>query len=147
LHFLNNNNNYDNEFLSQDLKSRFRILSNWAYLTQDPSIKQHFKKKSISITADVYAGFDSEFTSIDFGLNQLISMQLSVSGGLKMEIPLFSNYKFEGVNTLTSETFIKNNPKFEELDELIRSEEHTSELQSHLNLVCRLLLEKKKKKN
>src|SRR5260370_29068843 len=29
---------------------------------------------------------------------------------------------------------------------LIRSEEHTSELQSHLNLVCRLLLEKRKSK-
>src|SRR5260370_20700726 len=28
-----------------------------------------------------------------------------------------------------------------------RSEEHTSELQSHLNLVCRLLLEKKKKQD
>src|SRR5260370_12094139 len=28
---------------------------------------------------------------------------------------------------------------------IIRSEEHTSELQSHLNLVCRLLLEKKKR--
>src|SRR5690242_21888633 len=28
----------------------------------------------------------------------------------------------------------------------VRSEEHTSELQSHVNLVCRLLLEKKKKK-
>src|SRR5260370_15084815 len=28
-----------------------------------------------------------------------------------------------------------------------RSEEHTSELQSHLNLVCRLLLEKKKHKD
>src|SRR5207237_9998207 len=28
--------------------------------------------------------------------------------------------------------------------EVRRSEEHTSELQSHLNLVCRLLLEKKK---
>src|SRR5260370_28505115 len=28
---------------------------------------------------------------------------------------------------------------------ICRSEEHTSELQSHLNLVCRLLLEKKKK--
>src|SRR5260370_26729984 len=28
-----------------------------------------------------------------------------------------------------------------------RSEEHTSELQSHLNLVCRLLLEKKKNHN
>src|SRR5260370_19260491 len=30
---------------------------------------------------------------------------------------------------------------------VVRSEEHTSELQSHLNLVCRLLLEKKKTKN
>src|SRR3954467_1071398 len=29
---------------------------------------------------------------------------------------------------------------------IIRSEEHTSELQSHDNLVCRLLLEKKKHK-
>src|SRR5260370_41277162 len=29
----------------------------------------------------------------------------------------------------------------------LRSEEHTSELQSHLNLVCRLLLEKKKPVN
>src|SRR5207237_5193883 len=29
----------------------------------------------------------------------------------------------------------------------VRSEEHTSELQSHLNLVCRLLLEKKKRNN
>src|SRR5260370_9955655 len=28
-----------------------------------------------------------------------------------------------------------------------RSEEHTSELQSHLNLVCRLLLEKKKQRS
>src|SRR6266571_7785008 len=29
----------------------------------------------------------------------------------------------------------------------LRSEEHTSELQSHVKLVCRLLLEKKKKTN
>src|SRR4051812_49965629 len=32
-----------------------------------------------------------------------------------------------------------------EVDGENRSEEHTSELQSHVNLVCRLLLEKKKK--
>src|ERR1022692_5256448 len=32
------------------------------------------------------------------------------------------------------------------IDCLVRSEEHTSELQSPCNLVCRLLLEKKKKK-
>src|SRR5690242_21330479 len=32
----------------------------------------------------------------------------------------------------------------EEIGAEVRSEEHTSELQSHVNLVCRLLLEKKK---
>src|SRR2546422_7225850 len=34
--------------------------------------------------------------------------------------------------------------RFDELRNFFRSEEHTSELQSRLHLVCRLLLEKKK---
>src|SRR2546427_8171108 len=38
-------------------------------------------------------------------------------------------------------------PRAEAVLEHVRSEEHTSELQSQSNLVCRLLLEKKKKKN
>src|SRR3989454_7327291 len=38
-------------------------------------------------------------------------------------------------------------PEAEEVDVKIRSEEHTSELQSPCNLVCRLLLEKKNKKS
>src|SRR5690242_21604720 len=37
-------------------------------------------------------------------------------------------------------------PVVEPLIPILRSEEHTSELQSHVNLVCRLLLEKKKQK-
>ena len=38
------------------------------------------------------------------------------------------------------------NESFQLAKNLARSEEHTSELQSPCNLVCRLLLEKKKKK-
>src|SRR5438034_3691362 len=37
-------------------------------------------------------------------------------------------------------------PRNRRLSNTSRSEEHTSELQSHSDLVCRLLLEKKKKK-
>src|SRR2546422_4490196 len=36
---------------------------------------------------------------------------------------------------------------FFRLEQTLRSEEHTSELQSRLHLVCRLLLEKKKNKD
>src|SRR5260370_13261663 len=42
----------------------------------------------------------------------------------------------------SSDFFIENSTK-KSLECRTRSEEHTSELQSHLNLVCRLLLEKK----
>src|SRR5690606_39707262 len=44
---------------------------------------------------------------------------------------------FVSIHVITVEHFAKGD----------RSEEHTSELQSRENLVCRLLLEKKKKKN
>jgi len=42
-----------------------------------------------------------------------------------------------------SQEIKKDSTKVNELDE-VRSEEHTSELQSHHDIVCRLLLEKKK---
>src|SRR5690242_20846066 len=42
--------------------------------------------------------------------------------------------------------FADSGPESTSLSIATRSEEHTSELQSHVNLVCRLLLEKKKKK-
>src|SRR5204863_7025429 len=47
--------------------------------------------------------------------------------------------------TFTDEHFIRDQQPGPE-ETLIRSEEHTSELQSRRDLVCRLLLEKKKKK-
>src|SRR5207249_8414183 len=37
------------------------------------------------------------------------------------------------------------NMSIEAMEKILRSEEHTSELQSRFDLVCRLLLEKKKK--
>src|SRR5438477_4738677 len=47
-----------------------------------------------------------------------------------------------GTGLTAKSTFASRSPvKFHEP---ARSEEHTSELQSHVNLVCRLLLEKKK---
>src|SRR5215207_10464450 len=44
-------------------------------------------------------------------------------------------------------TPVVNSPKRFRCDSQPRSEEHTSELQSRVDLVCRLLLEKKKTKN
>src|SRR2546422_11061814 len=50
-------------------------------------------------------------------------------------------------NTYSGFQFHRNQPHFFCGTVPLRSEEHTSELQSRLHLVCRLLLEKKKKNN
>src|SRR3989454_4459969 len=60
-----------------------------------------------------------------------------VPPGFDRQLRLGHRYKPMGVQAFVAE------PAVEALD---RSEEHTSELQSPCNLVCRLLLEKKKKK-
>src|SRR2546422_5415539 len=48
-------------------------------------------------------------------------------------------------STFTAERFIARHMSSASRKPEVRSEEHTSELQSRLHLVCRLLLEKKKK--
>src|SRR5438034_6802801 len=45
-----------------------------------------------------------------------------------------------------AQVLMKRREALAQVAQQIRSEEHTSELQSHSDLVCRLLLEKKKKK-
>ena len=51
------------------------------------------------------------------------------------------------MNIATLEQYVENKNKWRAVfnQEPLRSEEHTSELQSLTNLVCRLLLEKKKR--
>src|SRR5690242_21550700 len=59
-----------------------------------------------------------------------------------------SNGDFDAINAIASivkESTVCSLARANDKD-IQRSEEHTSELQSHVNLVCRLLLEKKKKK-
>src|SRR5690242_21556413 len=60
----------------------------------------------------------------------------TVMVGVRKANPGYLVFVIEGDNRKTN-AFVRLNAK------RLRSEEHTSELQSHVNLVCRLLLEKK----
>src|SRR5260370_11858647 len=57
-------------------------------------------------------------------------------------LPIFRRRRDQACAGCRSSVRLRHRPLRDAEDE--RSEEHTSELQSHLNLVCRLLLEKKK---
>src|SRR5260221_652126 len=84
--------------------------------------------------------------SIDF-YTQVLGMQLlrtSENPEYKYSLAFLG---FEGGNPAQAEIELTYNWGTESYDmgSAYRSEEHTSELQSHSDLVCRLLLEKKKK--
>src|SRR5256886_6051528 len=60
---------------------------------------------------------------------------------------LFRSFAALGVPIIAGRDFNALDGQSKEPVVIVRSEEHTSELQSQSNLVCRLLLEKKKKPN
>src|SRR2546430_16049912 len=65
-------------------------------------------------------------------------------------LPIYSQSTISAIQTLAciqeeSGTLVQRSTRKQESTHWPRSEEHTSELQSQSNLVCRLLLEKKKK--
>ena len=69
---------------------------------------------------------------------QWLDANRQVLGNIRMT-PEQQQMVFEIYNTITGE-----NKPITSCGRCVRSEEHTSELQSRLHLVCRLLLEKKK---
>src|SRR5699024_11681624 len=81
----------------------------------------------------------------DFYLNQLrkehVSLTVFLTNGFQLRgiIKAFDNF------TVLLETEGKQQLLFKHAISTFRSEEHTSELQSRFDLVCRLLLEKKKR--
>src|SRR2546429_4927404 len=71
------------------------------------------------------------------------------SNGARLEEPLVRRTlgKLQRARVVTQTPGPRGAPRDDAGYEFARSEEHTSELQSRLHLVCRLLLEKKKKHN
>src|SRR5690242_21096171 len=99
----------------------------------------------LSITSRCFPLFSLFFFFNDPATTEIYT--LSLHDALPICLGL-STYPFNNAfRVASSEVFFgRIGTHFGETSFYFRSEEHTSELQSHVNLVCRLLLEKKKKK-
>src|SRR5699024_11422523 len=87
------------------------------------------------VEKDVRGGIDEILTDIQFDIVKL-------RNDLSREAP-FPEVE-ETFSTIIDRLVDDIKPLYDELEDKNRSEEHTSELQSRFDLVCRLLLEKKK---
>src|SRR2546422_4829169 len=72
-------------------------------------------------------------------------LALNASGKIAGSIWTCGTFRFDFVRVKNSRSLLSTKTWSTVSSTKVRSEEHTSELQSRLHLVCRLLLEKKKK--
>lgn len=89
----------DSPDLAQDIKNLEKDLSG----SLDSSIRLKLRKQGISITQNIYCGFDTEYTNIDSFTNRLLSAQLALSTQTVLKLPLNSDYSFSVVNSQTGE--------------------------------------------
>src|SRR2546427_5959372 len=83
------------------------------------------------------------FRSTDSSGQVAVEVRLGMKAGHAYVTALVDSLRRQ--DTLEVEPGVAFELVLEREDQRVRSEEHTSELQSQSNLVCRLLLEKKKK--
>jgi len=84
-----------------DLKARAKIY--WGRIS--PSIREAMRKKSITITKNIYCGFDTEYEHVDMSTNKILSAQFAVSSKVLLSLPLVSKYEMHGMNTATGEEY------------------------------------------
>src|SRR5690606_13013703 len=127
----------------------FMVFTSFAQISPE---EEEVKK----VVTDLFGAFHKQDSVALRNLTHTTVTMQSIGDNAEGKTQL-STSSFE--NFLRSIVSIPSTTKFEEklhgfeihingqLAQVTRSEEHTSELQSRENLVCRLLLEKKKKKN
>src|SRR5437762_11171365 len=70
--------------------------------------------------------------------------RISVAAAARVDHRISDRSRNGEVNRVARRAGIQQETRVDSADSVVRSEEHTSELQSPMYLVCRLLLEKKK---
>ena len=94
------------------------MFCDWCFSLLDNSIKKLLVSRNIRVLGDTYAGFDTEYQCIDFGKNELLSAQLSISAGIKISVPVRKRYIYQGIHTLTNEEYEKSPPKIPNFGDL-----------------------------
>jgi hypothetical protein len=99
----------DLEFSGDNIDAFIRVahLNNTLTKLLPNSIKRHLHNKSICLTNNVYAGFDTEYKNIDKNLNKLLSVQVSVNGCYTLKVPTLDNKHVFGSFDVATNKFYK----------------------------------------
>ena len=129
------NSQISSQYLTNTFQSNISYSKSWRWSNFSANLRH--SQNTINRTVDL------NLPGLVFSVNRRSLGDLKKKGGKRGPLDNWGfNYRMDASNRIsTFDSLLFTDTRFED-----RSEEHTSELQSRRNLVCRLLLEKTKKK-
>lgn len=82
----------------QDLSTEVKTFEKELTGSLDSTIRLKLRKQGISITQNIYCGFDTEYQNIDTFKNKLLSAQLSLSTQTILKLSLKKEYTFKSTD-------------------------------------------------
>ena len=84
----------------------------------DPSIRTKLSKRGISISHNIYTGFDTEYSNINSVSNKLLSIQLSVSSRTLVQFPFVKEFDYNEIEILTGKEYAKFGDKYTTIENI-----------------------------
>jgi len=103
--------NQGEEFINDNLLIDYITLAKDILHKIDPSIRSKLTKRGISITQNIYTGFDTEYVNVDSLTNKLLSIQLSINTKTMVQFPLNNEFDFKEIDVLTGKELNSMNSK------------------------------------
>jgi hypothetical protein len=108
LEVLNRLGSVNTEILSEELKDLIEDLKTYAgklYGNISPSIRESMRQRGITVTENIYCGYDTEFKNVDMKENQILSAQWAVNSKIVLSLPHLCAYNLSGMNTHSGEEY------------------------------------------
>lgn len=105
---LNRLGSANTELLSEELKDLIEDLKTYAgklYGNISPSIRESMRQRGITVSKNIYCGFDTEYKNIDMKENKILSAQWAVNSKLTLTMPYYTDYDLSGMNTNSGEIY------------------------------------------
>lgn len=59
----------------------------------------------MTVTENIYCGFDTEYKNVDMTENKILSAQWAVNSKIVLSLPYLMDYSLSGQNTLSGEIY------------------------------------------
>jgi hypothetical protein len=93
------------KFLIADLIADLKTYAGKLYGNISPSIREAMRQRGITVTENIYCGYDTEFKNVDMKENQILSAQWAVNSKIILSLPHLCVYNLSGMNIHSGEEY------------------------------------------